>query len=199
MISLPRQHAACSPNVISASAAIANLLHRARMPCDSRLWDVPKIRTFAGATSHGLGGGNMCFWITVQEAIVASGWERGPQCAGTGRCSVTGQKHVYPKASASFSKFSSSRDHARPLRLSFAPAMVLTMNARRFQRTHLLSGTGSSLNASKDIDMGVPDLALKCESEPVMDAVCTAVAGSYRIGRVLYVGMLRWRHTIVTL
>ena len=31
MISPPRPHSSCSPNVLSASAAIANLLHRARM------------------------------------------------------------------------------------------------------------------------------------------------------------------------
>ena len=37
--------------------------------------------------------------------------------------------------------------------------MVLTMNARRFQRTHPLSGMGSSLNASKDNGVGVTDLA----------------------------------------
>ena len=53
MISLPRQHTSCSGNVISASAAVANMLHRARMPrildhpCDSWLWDVPKIETLA--------------------------------------------------------------------------------------------------------------------------------------------------------
>ena len=32
VISPPRQHTSCSPKVISASAAIANLLHRAHMP-----------------------------------------------------------------------------------------------------------------------------------------------------------------------
>ena len=48
-------------------------------------------------------------------------------------------------------------------RLSFALAMVLTMNARRFQRTHPLSGTGSSLNASKDIGMVITDFMLISE------------------------------------
>ena len=52
-----------------------------------------------------------------------------------------------------------ARDHTRPLRLSLAHAMILTMTARRFQRTHLLSGMGSPLNASKDIGMGITDLA----------------------------------------
>ena len=37
--------------------------------------------------------------------------------------------------------------------------MVLTMNARRFQRTHPLSGMGSSLNVLNNIDMGVTYLA----------------------------------------
>ena len=50
--------------------------------------------------------------------------------------------------------------HTRLHRLPFAFAMILTMNARRFQRTHPLSGTGSALNASKDIGMGVSDIAL---------------------------------------
>ena len=108
------------------------------------------------------------------------------KCAGTGgRCSVTGQKRVHAKASASRSKFSFSLDHARPPLLSLALAMVLTMNARRFQRTHLLSGTCSSLNASKDIGMGVVDFAPTCGSEPMVDGVRTAVVGSDRTSRVL--------------
>ena len=47
--------------------------------------------------------------------------------------------------------------------------MLLTMTARRFQRTHLLRGMGSSLNAPKDIGIGV---------------MCAAVVGSVRAGRV---------------
>ena len=46
----------------------------------------------------------------------------------------------------------------------------------------------SALNASKDIGVGVTDLVLNCESEPVMDAVCAAVVGSARAGRVLDAG-----------
>ena len=106
------------------------------------------------------------------------------KCSGTGgRCSE--QKHAHPKASASRSEICSSRDHTRPHRLSFALAMILTVNARRFQRTDPLSETGSALNTSKDIGMGVTDFALTCGSEPVVDAVCTAVVGSARTGRVL--------------
>ena len=66
------------------------------------------------------------------------------------------------------------------------------MNTRRFQRTHLLRGMGDySLNASKDAGMGVADLAPTCESEPVVDAVCTAEVGSDRTGRVLDGGSAR--------
>ena len=49
----PRLHTSCSSLVISASASIAKLLHRARIPwilehlCDSRSWDVPKLQTCA--------------------------------------------------------------------------------------------------------------------------------------------------------
>ena len=109
------------------------------------------------------------------------------KCAGSGgRCSVTGQQHVHPKTSASRSKLSSSRDHTCPRRLSFALAMVLTMNARRFQRTHPLRGMGDyGVNASRNIDMEVIAFASTCGSEPVVDGVRTAVVGSDRTGRVL--------------
>ena len=62
------------------------------------------------------------------------------------------------------SKFSSSRDRGRPLRLSFELAIVLSM--------------------SKDIGIGITDLALTCGSEQVFDEVRTAVLGSARTGRV---------------
>ena len=48
-----RIHTSCFPQVISASASIADLLHRGRTPwilehpCDSRLWGVPKFQTLA--------------------------------------------------------------------------------------------------------------------------------------------------------
>ena len=41
----------------------------------------------------------------------------------------------------------------RPPRLSSGLATILATNARRFERTPHLSGTGSSLNASKDLCM----------------------------------------------
>ena len=99
------------------------------------------------------------------------------KCAGTvGRCSVTGQKHVHPKTSASRFEVPSLRDHARLPRLSSARAMVLTMNARRFQRTR---------------PMGVIDLAPTCGSEAMVDGVRTAVVGSDRTSRVLDAGSQR--------
>ena len=92
--------------------------------------------------------------------------------AGTGgRCSVSGQKMFIQRF----------RPHARSVflhvttpaffRLAFALAVVFTTNARRFQRTHPLSGMESSLSASRDIGKVVTDFKLTCGSEPVMDAV----------------------------
>ena len=170
MILPPRQHTSCSSNVISACAAIVNLLHRARTsrilehPGDTRSWHVPKIQTLAA----GPGGLSRFFGSQYRERtflLVGNVDSRGlhriaRRCAWTSRCcSVSGQKHGHPKTSASRSKLRSSRDHTRPPKLSFALASVLTMNARRFQRTHPLSEMGPALNASKDIDMGVTDSA----------------------------------------
>ena len=77
-------------------------------------------------------------------------------------------------------------------------------------REHIpLSGAGSSLNASKDVGMGVTDLALVCGSEPVMDAGNTAVVGSAcpcvfeagsdcedRSSDVCYVGDTLWSFSV---
>ena len=97
---------------------------------------------------------------------------------------------VIPKKKiASRSEFYSSRDHTRPLRVSVALAVIPTLNARRFQRTHTLRGVGSSLNASKGIAIRVLlDFAPTCGSEPVMDAWFSAAVGSARTGRVLDAG-----------
>ena len=57
-------------------------------------------------------------------------------------------------------KVAHPHDHTRPPRLSFALAMVLTINSQRFQRTHPFRGMGdSSLNAPKDVAMGLTCLA----------------------------------------
>ena len=149
MFSSARQHTSCS-----ASASIVNLLHRARMPwivehpCDSWLWDMPTIQTLAAQPRTAWALADFCVLgspcrkrtLFLVGNVDSRDLHRiARKCAGTGgRCSVTGQKDVHPKASASRSKFSSSSDHARPPRLSFALAMVLTMNARRFQGTHPL-------------------------------------------------------------
>ena len=80
MTSPPRQHTSCSHKVISASAAIANLRHRARMswilehPSESWLWGRAENTDPCGAASHGLGadglvfldhcaGSELCFWL----------------------------------------------------------------------------------------------------------------------------------------
>ena len=117
-----------------------------------------KSRLLGGTASLGLGPGG---WVCVRALpcrkrtlflvgnVDNRDWHRiGGKCVGTsGRCDVSRQKHVHPKTSASRSEFCSSRDHTT---LSVL-AMILTMNARRFQRTHSLSGMGSSLNALKDM------------------------------------------------
>ena len=160
-ISPPRLHISFSWAVISVTASIASLLHRARMPwivehpCDPWLLDVPKIQTLAAQPHMAWALADFCcpldlpcrkrtlFPISnVDSKDLASYntkvcWDRG-----------TLQFDVHPN----------SLDHARPPRLSFAIAMVLTMKARRLQRTHLFRAVGdSSLDASKDIDMGVDD------------------------------------------
>ena len=111
-----------------------------------------------GAASNGLGpGGFLHFWITVEKATVASCWKRGqqefaPYCRKvcwdlrTLQCNWT-----KARSSKNFRvtlKFSSLRDHTRPPRLSSALAMVLTMNAHRNQRTHLLSDADSIAHSS---------------------------------------------------
>ena len=72
LISLARLHTSSS-QVISASASIANMLHRARMlwilehPCDSWLWDVPKIDALAAQlrTAWDLRG---CVYVWISHA-----------------------------------------------------------------------------------------------------------------------------------
>ena len=156
MISRPRQHTSCSCQVISATASVTNLLHRARMPwilehpCDSCLWSVPKIQALAAQlrTAQVLADFSILGSSSKKAAVISGGNvdsrdlnRIARKCAGTGRrCRVSVQKQFHSKASASHSEVSSSRDHTRPLRLSVALAIVLTMHARRFQRTHALSG-----------------------------------------------------------
>ena len=112
MVSPPLQHASSSSKVISASSAIANLLGS---PCRRRTLFLVgnEIRTVLLAR------------VLEQEDVAA--------CL---------DKHVHPKASASRSECHPSRDHTRLPRLFSALAMVLTMNARRFLRTHPLHKMG---------------------------------------------------------
>ena len=90
-------------------------------PCDSWFWDVPKIQTLAAQT-HGLCPVGICIFgspcsrkrtLLPVENVYSSDLHRiARMCAGTGgRCSVSGLKHLHPKASASRSELCSSRDH----------------------------------------------------------------------------------------
>ena len=116
-----------------------------------------------------------CFWLGMWTAWICT--VLLASVLGQVDVAVCREKNnVDPKTSASRSEFSSSRGHTRPPRLSFALVVVLTMNARRFQRTHCLSGSGSSLNASKDIGMEISDIMPI--SEPVIDAGYASVVGS---------------------
>ena len=157
MISPPRHHASCNPKVISANAALANLLHRAHMPWilehphDSWLWDVPKISALAARPS-----GFFCiFGFPYRKRtlfLVGTVDNRdlhctARKCAGRGgRCSVTGENmftHRLPHHAQSL-----------PHHVTTPALLLLTMNARRFQRTHPFRGIGEhSISASRDFWM----------------------------------------------
>ena len=151
--------------------------------------------------SHGLGAGRFLYlWISMQKANFVFTWDCGQQgfasycttlywdmwplqCFRTKTCSSKGFRmtlRVYFHVTT-----------PRPPRLSFTLAMIFTVNARRFQRTHPSRGMGDcSLNASKDIDMGIIYLSL-IVNKPVIDAVKTAVVGSDRTSRELDAGSMR--------
>ena len=115
-----------------------------------------------GTASYCLGPDDF-FFFAILDPIAQSGLQGLAPCytnvcwgKWTFQCDST--KNVHPEVSASRSDFHSSHDHTRPLRLSVALAMV-TMNARRFQKTHLLRRMESSLNPSYGIGTGVTDVA----------------------------------------
>ena len=196
MISLPRQHTSCSSKVISASAAIANLFHRARMPwilehpSDLTLAAQPRMAwapAFFAYLDH-YAEGERCFRLETWTAdictmLLANVLEQVDVAEFQ-------DKNMFIQRLPHHAQSFALHVTTRPPRLSFAFAMILTMNARRFQRTHPLSGMGSSLNASKGVRMGVTGLAPICTSEPVLDAGCTAVIGSART-RALDAGSAR--------
>ena len=129
MISRPRQHTSCSPTVASANATSQICFNPARMSwilehaCDSWLRDVPNIQIFAAQPRADLHAGNEpCFWLWMWSAenftvLLADVLElvNVAVCQDIQRLRRLAQ--VF------------SRDHTR---LSFAVAMVHTMNARRF-------------------------------------------------------------------
>ena len=149
MISRPRHHTSCSSKVISASAAVANLLHRTRMPwiqehpCDSWLWDVPKIQTLAAQPRLA--------WALADVCTFASPCRKRTLFL-VGKVDNRDLHHFARKCAGT------SGPH-----LSFALAMVLTKNSRRFQRTRLFLGTaGCLISASGCFGVGVVGLLLTC-------------------------------------
>ena len=121
-----------------------------------------------GAASHGLGpGGFLDIWYTIQQTnvvLIGNVDNRDSHCVASvlewsGLCGVSKLQHVHPNASAQRADFCCSCHHTSPSRLSFALATILTMNARRSQRTQPLSGVGSSLNASEDLRVEGIDFA----------------------------------------
>ena len=107
-----------------------------------------------GVPWNGLGpGGFFEFWFTVLKANAVSCWTRGRQRFalrsrdGLDVAVFLDQNMAILKLlhhSQSFAHHVTSP--AKPSCL-FALFMVLTMNARRFQRTHLLSEMGSAVHA----------------------------------------------------
>ena len=160
MISPPRLHTTCSSQVILASASIAICF--IGLPCRG-FWNTRVIRGCGTRrNSKLLRRRPRTAWTLADCCIFGSqhNMRVARKCNGTGgHCSVSGQKHGHPKASASRSECGSSRYHSYPHRLSRALAVVRTMDARGFHRTHPLGGMGSSLNESKDTGMGVTALA----------------------------------------
>ena len=153
------------PKIYSASAAIANLLHRAHMP---GLW-----RIFAFLVTN--------TWTAESRTVLIDG-----------RCCAQDKNMFIQRLTRS--ELCSSRGYTRPLRMSFALVMTLTMDARRFQRTHLLSGMGSSLNASKETGMGVTDLSLALWI--VTSSCCSVYCSGLLCSRgQIFRRMLRWQHT----
>ena len=141
-------------------------------------------RSFCGTASHGLGPGGF-FWFKMQRTNMVSGWTCGRQrfapycsqvCWDWRALQCFRSKHGHPNISALRSELCSSRDHTRPPKLSVALAMVLTMNARRFQRTPPpLRGMGDYY--VKGYCSGSYCFCAHCESDPVNDARYSAVVG----------------------
>ena len=112
---------------------------------DSWLWDVPK-------------KSERCFWLEKWTAEVRTVLLAG--VLGQADVAVFQYKNMviqeFPQHAQNFALHVTTH---RPRKLSFALAMVHTTNARRFQKTHPSREMESALNASKDITMGVADLA----------------------------------------
>ena len=83
-----------------------------------------------------------CFWLETWTAEICTVLFANVLAQKV--VAVSGPKYVHPKNSPSRLEGYFSRDHTCPARLAFALATVLTMKARRLQRTHPLSGIFTS-------------------------------------------------------
>ena len=122
-MSPPRQHILCSDKLFTASATIANFLHRAHMskiiehPFDSWVWNVPKIQALSAEPRTS--------WLLSNSWVFGSSWRectlflvgnvdnRDQRRIARGRWSTPRRKRAHPNASRSDTQ--SSRDHAHPL------------------------------------------------------------------------------------
>ena len=102
-------------------------------------------RTSASLDHHA--ESELCSWLGTWTAGICVCWDRWPlQCDCTKTTFVERLPH---HAQSMVLRVTTPTS----LRLSLALAMVVTIHARRFQRTHPLSDMGSLLNVSKDTGM----------------------------------------------
>ena len=192
LISPPRHHSLCFHKVISASATIANLLHRAREhPCDSWFWDEPRT---AWVLSDYCIFGSKCRKRTLFPmgnvdsrdctVLLANVLERVDVAV------FQDKKHLHPKASAQRSEFD--------LHVT-TPAFPIfrACHESHHERAPSPPRMGDySLNTSKVFGMGVAALrSLVDQSQWLTQCVLQWLAQRGQISR----RMLRWRQTIVIL
>ena len=90
-----------------------------------------RLKLTSGASACLGPGGFLCFWISMQNVNFVSGWECGEGFAPC--CSQMWDRWTLQCVWTNTS--SSTRDNTSPPRLTLALYMILTINARRFQKT----------------------------------------------------------------
>ena len=131
-----------------------------------------------------------CFWLVMWTAENCTVLLAG--VLGLGSVAVFQVKHMEIPQKPHYIELCSSRDHTRPPKLSFALVKVLTMNAQN--TSFSLSGSYSLTQRVKRYCNWSYWCCAYCESDPVIDARCSAVVGSDRADRssdVCYVGDTR--------